>query len=489
MATLKQLKEEYGPKAARLREIDEKVRAENREWTEDEQKEFDELGGRCSELKPLIEAEEKRQDLLNQHQERAEQTDEQKRDEHRTGRRGYIGNEHLDDPNRPLTEAQHLRSVRGWMLQNQGSADPTLLEQDTKLAKRAGHNSREHMFSYRGHVGHEIPLSSADEVDANGASIQFPQNRTELRENAKRRYEAARQRDRDILEKRDSGIGDTGFGAETVPRSMRNVIEEALLLISTLRSVATIIPTTRGDTFDLPSSNDTGNTGEWLAEHAAAAELSVPTAKVSLEAWVASSKVEKVSIQLIQDSIVDYMAFAGRQLAKRIARIENTGFTTGDGTAKPHGVVTDAVDSATTFAAAQWTWSEMLTVKHTVDPEYRANGAWMAHDGGLAVAKKVADSQGRPIWLPSLIPGEPDLFDGDPFLINQGIATPGSSTVSLLYGDFSNYIIRDVRAVQMVRFDQLFMQNLDMGLLLYKRVDGRLLNAGTNPIKYATTAA
>ena len=91
---------------------------------------------------------------------------------------------------------------------------------------------------------------------------------------------------------------------------------------------------------------------------------------------------------------------------------------------------------------------------------------------------------GVPLWSPSLGAGQPDTILGYPYVINQSITTPATSVKSILFGDFSKYLIRDVRDVTLLRLDERFADYHQVGFLAFSRHDGDLLDAGTDPVKY-----
>jgi HK97 family phage major capsid protein len=104
----------------------------------------------------------------------------------------------------------------------------------------------------------------------------------------------------------------------------------------------------------------------------------------------------------------------------------------------------------------------------------------------LGKLKQIADSQNRPLWSPSLVAGAPSTFDGFPIVINQQLPTPATTTKSVLFGDFSKYLIRDVAAdgFGLVRLEERYAELAQVAFLAWMRSDGDLLNAGTGPVKY-----
>jgi HK97 family phage major capsid protein len=54
----------------------------------------------------------------------------------------------------------------------------------------------------------------------------------------------------------------------------------------------------------------------------------------------------------------------------------------------------------------------------------------------------------------------------------------------ILYGDFSKYVVRDVREVRLLRLNELYAQTDQVGFVSFMRTDGNLLDAGTKPVKW-----
>src|SRR3990167_10031464 len=95
-----------------------------------------------------------------------------------------------------------------------------------------------------------------------------------------------------------------------------------------------------------------------------------------LKSYLYSSKIVKVSLQLLQDASFDFEGFLSRKLGMRIGRIQNQHFTTGTGVNQPQGAVTAATvgrQGATGFSTTV-DFNELKRAKHSVDIAYR-NGA------------------------------------------------------------------------------------------------------------------
>jgi HK97 family phage major capsid protein len=114
-----------------------------------------------------------------------------------------------------------------------------------------------------------------------------------------------------------------------------------------------------------------------------------------------------------------------------------------------------------------------------VDKAYRTGDSvyFMGNQSAFDKVRNLKDKYGRPIWQASLSEGTGDLIDGYPWVHNQFMENIGAGNVSMIFGNFSKYIIRDVLGMTMIRYNELFMQNRQIGFEAYLRSFGRLLNA------------
>ena len=282
-------------------------------------------------------------------------------------------------------------------------------------------------------------------------------------------------------------VGSGAGGGYSVPDEAMRPIVDAMKAFGGMRAVSTIIPTASGADLPIPTSNDTGVSGEIITENSTHNDGDITFGQVVLQSYLYSSKIVKVSRQLLQDSSVDLNAYIGTQLGMRIGRIQNTHFTTGDGSSKPNGVVTASTLGKTAAGAAAITYDEAVDLMHSVDPAYQANARWMLNFATLAILRKLKDSANMPVWAP-MASGMPDTILGRPYIINQDMPAATTGLKSVLYGDFSNYHIRDAGNVILLRLEERYADALQVGFLAFLRSDGDLVNAGTNPVKHLIQA-
>lgn len=285
-------------------------------------------------------------------------------------------------------------------------------------------------------------------------------------------------------------------GGFTVDSEVATSVIDALKAFGGMRQVSTVIATSGVGLLSFPTSNGTAEVGEIIAENQPATDLDVTFGTVGLPVYKFSSKVVSIPIELLQDSNVDVEAFVQNRMTERLGRITNQLFTTGTGSAQPHGIVTAAGVGVTaansTSQVTTVTYASLVNLQHSLDPAYRASAGFMMSDVAVREIRKIVDGESRPIFVPGYETGNPggapDRLLGSPITINQDVPVMAASARSILFGDFSGYYIRDVMAVQMFRFtDSAFTKKGQVGFLAWMRSGGNLVDA--NKVKVFVNAA
>jgi HK97 family phage major capsid protein len=288
-------------------------------------------------------------------------------------------------------------------------------------------------------------------------------------------------------------------GGYTVQTDVARSVLDALKAFGGMRSVATIIQTSGVGDLNYPTSDGTSETGEIIGQNTTATAADVSFGVVTLKTYKFSSKIVAVPFELLQDSNVDIEAFVRARLATRLGRITNTKYTTGAGSGsnEPNGIVTAASSGkvGTTGQTTTVIYNDLVDLQHSVDPAYREGGRckFMMNDASLKVIRKIVDGQSRPIFVPGYeqgVPGgAPATLLGAPVVINQDVATMAANAKSILYGDFSEYVIRDVMDVTMFRFtDSAYAKLGQVGFLAWLRTGGNLIDVG-GAVKYYANSA
>jgi HK97 family phage major capsid protein len=287
----------------------------------------------------------------------------------------------------------------------------------------------------------------------------------------------------------------TTAGGFTIPEGFSNELEVAMAEWGGMREISRIYKTATGNPVPWPSTNDTDKVAYLIAESGnltTNAEDAVFAQAFTLQAYKYTSGLVQITNEIIQDSAFDFMQVMKDLFARRMGAGLNAAYTTADGSAKPQGVFTGATNSGISgVAAAGITRDNLVDLKHSVDPAYRRTARFMFNDTTLKLIKKltVGTSDDRPLWQAGIAVGEPDTIDGSPYTINQDVADVGASAKSVMYGDFSKFIIREVQGDRIVILNERFAELDQKGLVMLARRDSHVLDAGTNPLKYITHPA
>lgn len=272
-----------------------------------------------------------------------------------------------------------------------------------------------------------------------------------------------------------------GLGGFLVPENWSDFVSATELFKSDIEQVATILRTSNGQHFNLPANNDTSVVAAILGEGTAESVSDMTFTNVKFEPYTYSSKIVKVSNQLMSDNAFDLASFVGSQLANRLKRGINAHLTTGDASSKPQGIVTGSALGKTAASATAVTISEVMDLFYSVDASYRnAPGAGWMMNSATAKAIRVlgfGSSNDFPAYVPGMEVGAPDMLFGKPVYINEDMDGIATGNKSIIFGDLKQYYVHEAGGVQLLRLNERFADALSTGFIAYRRVDGNVLQS------------
>ena len=273
-----------------------------------------------------------------------------------------------------------------------------------------------------------------------------------------------------------------GYGAEIIPTGFYDSVSTTLKAYSRVRDIAKVIQTNTGEALRLPKNDDTSNTGAIISPEVTDHTVQDLTfTEVQLGSFTYSSKVVKVSNELLNDNAIDLASFLGTQLGERIGRAQGAHFINGTGSGQPQGVVT----GATSFSAASSSAiaiNDLVGMVQAIDPAYLVDqGAcyWLMNQQILGALRKLQDTLGRP--LISSINDSSDSISllGYPIKIAPEMdSTIASTKKSILFGNFNYYYIRDVAGLSVLRANERYFEQYATGFLAVYRSDAKVLQSG-----------
>ena len=278
-----------------------------------------------------------------------------------------------------------------------------------------------------------------------------------------------------------AGLSDgTGVGAELFGPSFRSILYQHLLFHSAIRQTrATVITTGGGENLLLPKTTAHPAAGTIVSEASAIGESDPTFGQGTLGAFKYGNIV-LVSSELEQDTQVDLLGYLAKIMGQRLGDGMGAHFVTGTGSSQPQGVLAGAGTIAQvtggTPAASGATFNELTQLYDKIIPPYQVNAEWFLGQSAMQKIRALVNSQGTPIFLPSLYGSQPDTLFGKPIVMDPNVPAPATNATSIAFGDFSAYFIRDVAGL---RFERSIDYAFNTDQVAYRalwRADGRLLD-------------
>ena len=294
-------------------------------------------------------------------------------------------------------------------------------------------------------------------------------------------------------EVRAQTAGTTTAGGYTVPTELASFIEKAMIATGPMydSSLFTVINTTGGNTFNIPTVDDTSVSAVAHTEGGTVTDdggSDVTFGQKTLDAYAFNTEWVRWSTELANDSILNVESLLGELLGERLGRIANSKLTTGSGSSDVEGIVTNSTAGKTAAATAAVTADEIIDLLHSVDPAYRSSPstAIMMNDSTLAAVRKLKDGNGNYLWaMGNYQAGIPQNILGYNVVVNQAMDSLAAAKKVMLFGDMSKFYVRKVGGPSLFVARERFAP--DYGILGYIRFDGVLTN--TAAIKHLITAA
>lgn len=289
-------------------------------------------------------------------------------------------------------------------------------------------------------------------------------------------------------------------GGFLVPEEWRGLIIEKMVAFGGVAAAAENITTSDGRPLSWLTNDETSSSlaavtaeaGLWSAGD----DLTFSNRTLGAYKYTtvgASNLPLKISYELLQDANFDLKGFVAKKFATRIARKMAVDFVNGTGINEPQGLISTqgGIASGTARAAsASPTYAELLATVHALDPAYRDGASWVFNDATLALLRGVVDGSSRPLlWnqnddLTGALKGMTLL--GYPVIIDQAFATTAASgsAKSIFFGNLKDaYIVRSVKAFEMVVLNELYAVNGQVGMMGWLRADGMVQDPNAGIVK------
>jgi HK97 family phage major capsid protein len=260
-------------------------------------------------------------------------------------------------------------------------------------------------------------------------------------------------------------IGDQSSGGYLAPTEWDRKVNENLIALSPMRSIAQV----QGTGVNAYSTlwNNRGTASGWVGETDNRPQTNAPTLSPLTFDHGEIYANPAITQRLLDDAQFDVVSFIAGNVAEQFAVSEGTAFINGDGSNKPRGLLTyvtgGASDAhhpggnlvtvtATGTAGALTKADDLVSFFFSHPAPYRSNSSWLMNSATAAAIMLLKDSQGRYLWQPSLQAGSPPTLLSRPVVIDENMPTIATGAFPIAFGDFQRgYLINDRMGTRVLR--------------------------------------
>lgn len=204
-----------------------------------------------------------------------------------------------------------------------------------------------------------------------------------------------------------------------------------------------------------------------------------------------------VTQKILEDAKIDIEGWIGNKASDKFSRKENAGFISGTGEMQPKGLLSYATAATPDKGGRPWGTFEhiaagvatpqafvalndgasdlIIDLIYSLKAAYRQNARFLMSRATVGTIRKVKDDQGRYIWQPGMVAGQPStLFN---YAVAEGEDMPAivANALPIAFGDFAEtYTIVDRLGIGVVR-DNITQPGF-VKFHMRKRVGGGAIN-------------
>lgn len=241
-------------------------------------------------------------------------------------------------------------------------------------------------------------------------------------------------------------VTDFGHGTSLYVSDFQTQIAVYQRTMSPWFQTATIINANNGRPLIIPTS--TADPTSYTPGEGTAITAADPTLGTATATPVSYKALGYLSAEAEEDEVVGLMGVIARQQGRSLGLAAGSGFTTSILSGAANGGTASGAGggggSQGTALSTFFGYEDLLDLKYGRAAPYRLTGAWVASNGALKKVRKFKDGNGQYLWQPAVALGQPDVFDGQPIYEDPALAAPASVTKSVLYGDLSSVVIKQM---------------------------------------------
>ncbi|WP_193615659.1 phage major capsid protein [Massilia sp. YMA4] len=274
-----------------------------------------------------------------------------------------------------------------------------------------------------------------------------------------------------------------------VPKPVAETIADALKAHSAMRRAGTTVITVSGGEMGWPNSDGRNEIGEQLDQNGQSGSQDPTFGNTVIPVYKFSSKMIRVPIELWQDGGANFAQFIENRIAARVGRASNKKLTVGTGNGEPMGIVTAASVGRIGWAGQTMTVTDddLEDLVGSVDEAYRLSPGccWMMNSDTLRAIAKLKDPAGSPLQLVERGADLVQRLKGFPVVLNPDMPAMAPGAKSIVFGDLSTYIVRDVLELDIRRLtDSALTLAGQIGFIGFARTGGAYTDVGGAVLAY-----
>ncbi len=206
------------------------------------------------------------------------------------------------------------------------------------------------------------------------------------------------------------GDGGSSGGSLTVPTTVESEVWSYFISSNAMRRLpTTVITRDGGEPHVVPRVNTHAIATQVASQSTAFAGTDPVLGDIVLNAYDFGQLIS-VSNDTMEDSGVDIMALASKEIGGSVGRLTSAQYITGTGSSQPNGVMTAIVGAGTVATGGSLigaTFDKLIDLVYSVPNQYRVSGnaGWLMHDNTAASIRKLRSGAGGTldnyIWQPS----------------------------------------------------------------------------------------
>ena len=151
-----------------------------------------------------------------------------------------------------------------------------------------------------------------------------------------------------------------------------------------------------------------------------------------------------ISQEAGEDELIGLLGIIAQQQGRTLGLGFGTAVTASVLSGATNGGTATGVGGDGTATVAFFGYEDLLDLKYSAAAPYRMVGVWVMSNGAIKKVRKFKDAQSRYYWQPAVAAGQPATFDGDAVYEDPILATPASATKSVVFGDPTALVIKQM---------------------------------------------